>query len=73
MWIASLKLSSVDCIQSPSSVPTESCYIASLHPCWFIGDLCDSDKDGDGISDDNDNCPYISNSGQEDTNGKSNK
>ncbi len=32
-------------------------------------DECDSDTDGDGVIDDCDNCPYVHNPGQADTNG----
>ena len=33
------------------------------------GDLCDDDIDGDSVTNANDNCPYVSNSGQIDVNG----
>ena len=33
------------------------------------GDLCDSDIDGDGVDNGVDNCPYVSNANQADTNG----
>lgn len=31
-----------------------------------IGDLCDDDIDNDGFTNENDNCPFISNSDQSD-------
>ena len=34
-----------------------------------IGDACDTDKDGDGVNDDVDNCPLVSNPNQLDTDG----
>lgn len=34
-----------------------------------VGDVCDADIDGDGIPNEEDNCPFIANSGQEDTTG----
>ena len=37
---------------------------------WPTGDLCDDDIDGDGIDNSDDNCPYVSNGGQVDTNGQ---
>ena len=39
-------------------------YILSI-----VGDLCDDDIDNDGIANTIDNCIYVSNSNQEDTNG----
>lgn len=35
----------------------------------FSGDLCDDDLDGDGVINDLDNCPYLSNAGQTDVDG----
>lgn len=36
----------------------------------FVGDVCDFDKDNDGISDNKDNCPLVFNPDQTDTNRK---
>ena len=44
--------------------------------CLNAGDVCDDDKDGDGLLNSNDNCEYVVNTGQEhvqlsyDVNGK---
>jgi len=32
-----------------------------------VGDVCDSDVDGDSVADDNDNCPQIANTNQDDS------
>lgn len=37
--------------------------------CSILGDLCDTDLDGDGVINDLDNCPYLSNSAQTDVDG----
>jgi hypothetical protein len=34
------------------------------------GNVCDDDDDDDGVSDDEDNCPLVSNPDQTDTDGK---
>ena len=36
-----------------------------FHFSPFVGDACDDDQDGDGVSNLNDNCRLVSNSGQE--------
>lgn len=35
----------------------------------YVGDLCDTDIDGDGVNNDIDNCPFYSNSDQADADG----
>ena len=35
---------------------------------WGVGDLCDDDADGDGVPNDKDNCPLVSNPDQESAN-----
>ena len=37
---------------------------------YFVGDICDDDIDGDSINNSVDNCPYLSNADQADTDGK---
>jgi len=37
---------------------------------YFLGDVCDTDLDGDSILNAVDNCPFLSNPLQTDTNGK---
>ena len=37
-------------------------------PLLFVGDACDDDQDGDGISNLDDNCRLVSNPGQEHVN-----
>ena len=32
----------------------------------FLGDVCDDDIDDDGVLNEADNCPYVSNPGQDD-------
>ena len=40
--------------------------IIHIHPIIvFAGDACDDDQDGDGVSNLEDNCRLVSNSGQE--------
>jgi hypothetical protein len=36
----------------------------------LIGDVCDPDLDGDGVANEIDNCPYLSNPLQTDINGR---
>ena len=39
---------------------------------YFVGDICDEDIDGDSINNSVDNCAYLSNADQADTDGKMN-
>lgn len=36
----------------------------------LLGDVCDFDKDNDGVPDNKDNCPLVFNPDQQDTNSK---
>lgn len=36
----------------------------------FAGDVCDFDKDNDGVPDNKDNCPLVFNPDQKDSNSK---
>ena len=58
------------------NIPVESCNwkFYNFHiindVLWFLsGDLCDNDIDSDGVDNTADNCPYLSNPSQDDSDG----
>ena len=51
-----------------SATPVSESMGVGIQVLYYIGDLC-SDSDGDGVCDEDDNCPDVFNPGQEDSDG----